>query len=677
VKPTAQPNVRRRFLFGLGGALVAVLLVVLVASAFGRGWIGSNESTTPKACSSAQTCIKHIVVIMQENRSFDNYFGTYPGANGIPMRDGVPTVCVPDPARGTCVKPVPDHSDYNAGGPHDALASKADVDRGKMDGFIKSVESAPASATNCGSTPDQACEQSVMGFHTASDIPNYWAYARDFVLQDRMFAAVASWSLPAHLFMVSEWSAVCAQHNKPFTCKNSLNQQDAVGQIDAQQQGGAEIDAWTDMTYLFHKNGVSWGYFVKTGLEADCGDHESDSCQPGEVSAKTPGIWNPLPNFDTVKTNHQLANVQSVDNFYKAAKNGTLPAVSWVVPSYGVSEHGPAPVSAGQSYVTNLINTIMRGPDWKSTAILLTWDDWGGYYDHVKPPKIDINGFGLRVPALVISPYAKHGFIDHQSMSLDSYNKFIEDVFLQHQRLDPRTDGRPDPRPDVREALPEVGNLMNDFDFNQPPRPPELLPVHPRSTLTNPAPFEPFIKATSPGNARAYITIIHPSTDAGSPISSFRITPILNGTTQPARTFANRPAKTVIYTVTGLTNGGSYTFAVQTINANPANASSAALSQSVTVGAPLRPTAFQAIPGRGTIALTWHLPINDNGAPLTGYLIQTVIGDRIIRSTNVGKAVHSETITNLTRGTTYTFTIAAINTRGPGEISTSKEVTPR
>src|SRR5205807_10552585 len=133
-----------------------------------------------------------------------------------------------------------------------------------------------------------------------------------------------------------------------------------------------------------------------------------------------------------------------------------------------------------QAYVTNVINTIMRGPDWSSTAIFLAWDDWGGLYDHLSPPNVDENGFGLRVPGLVISPYARRGFIDDQILSFDAYTKFIEDDFLGGQRLDPLTDGRPDPRPDVREAVLQVGDLRRAFNFSQRPRSPLLLPTHPR-----------------------------------------------------------------------------------------------------------------------------------------------------------------------------------------------------
>jgi phospholipase C len=195
------------------------------------------------------------------------------------------------------------------------------------------------------------------------------------------------------------------------------------------------------------------------------------------------GIWNPLPHFTDVHQDSQLGNIQSIANFYPQAQRGTLPAVSWVIPTDTVSEHPPNAVSTGQSYVTGLINSIMQGPDWSSTAIFLSWDDWGGFYDNVPPPSVDANGYGLRVPGIVISPYSRQGYIDHQTLSQDAYVKFIEDDFLGGQRLDPRNDGRPDPRPDVRESNPLLGDLTADFNFSQPPRPPDILPVCPATTL--------------------------------------------------------------------------------------------------------------------------------------------------------------------------------------------------
>jgi phospholipase C len=467
--------------------LAGAVVLATVAATVAAGSSGSVAATTSKAAATGIHKIRHVVVVMQENRSFDSYFGTYPGADGIPMKKGVPTVCVTDPQTSQCVQPYADHADVNGGGPHGAGAAVADINGGKMDGFIAAARRAPK---QCAVSTDPACAQSaepdVMAYHTKGDIPNYWAYAKQFVLQDHMFEPNASWSLPAHLFMVSEWSAQCTQHNDPSSCTNQLQTPGLPTDFRPRRARPQPppIYAWTDLTYLLHQNQVSWGYYVMTGTEPDCENDDAVACAPVQQSARTPGIWNPLPSFDTVANDGQLGNIQPVDNFYAAARHGDLPAVSWVVPSGAVSEHPPAPVSWGQSYVTGIVNAVMRSPDWKSTAIFVSWDDWGGFYDHVVPPTVDENGYGLRVPALVISPYAKRGYVDHQTLSFDAYVKFIEDDFLDGQRLDPKTDGRPDPRPTVREDVKILGNLAADFDFRQQPRAPVQLPLHPKTTLT-------------------------------------------------------------------------------------------------------------------------------------------------------------------------------------------------
>jgi phospholipase C len=424
--------------------------------------------------------IRHVVIIMQENRSFDSYFGTFPGADGIPARDGQFTVCMPDPRHGSCIKPYRETSDRNFGGPHNARAFVLDVDGGKMDGFARTAQNgglrqcADPDAPNCANSG-----RDTMGYHDGSDLANYWTYARDFVLQDRLFEPNASWSLPQHLFMVSEWSAICARRGDPMSCVNELDAPDDPPDFKrnnprAHRPGGPDY-AWTDLTYLLHENGVSWAYYVMAGTEPDCARNE-DACAPVKQNARTPGIWNPLPSFDTVRADGELGNVKDLRQFYDDAKNGRLPSVAWIAPSNKYSEHPPALVSAGQAYVTGLVNAIMRSPQWSSTAIFLSWDDWGGFYDHVVPPVVDENGYGLRVPGIVISPYARKGYVDHQVLSHDAYVKFIEDDFLGGARIDPRSDGRPDRRPGVRENASQLGDLRNDFDFTQSPRPPVILP---------------------------------------------------------------------------------------------------------------------------------------------------------------------------------------------------------
>jgi phospholipase C len=522
--------------------------------------------------------IRHVVMIVQENRSFDSYFGTYPGADGIPSVDGHFTVCLPDPATGGCDRPFHDPSLVNGGGPHGEDAVQADVDGGLMDGFVR--ESETVGGRGCGGFAGMCsplAPSDAMGYHDAREIPNYWAYAENFLLDDHMFQSDASWSLPAHLYEVSEWSARCSVPGDPSSCVNDdelggYQTSDIIGvgargrqaakrveqllrtarrrlrmcrfvRVTAPPSSGAPAPgsgapapgsgapapgssapapggsapigsttryrqavarcrrrvkdelakrratiarqvsttynyAWTDITYVLHQYGVSWGYFITPGGEPDC-EGGNANCSSSPFSVGTPDIWNPLPSFTDVRQDGQLGDIQDVSHFLSDARRGTLPEVSWIVPDQRHSDHPPANIANGQAYVTNLINTIMEGPDWDATAIFLVWDDWGGFYDHVLPPVADENGFGFRVPSLVISPYARRGFIDHQTLSFDAINKFIEDDFLDGQRLDPATDGRPDPRPDVREDNPQLGDFTADFDFNQAPLPPLILPLYP------------------------------------------------------------------------------------------------------------------------------------------------------------------------------------------------------
>ena len=428
--------------------------------------------------------IRHVVIIMQENRSFDSYFGTYPGADGIPGLAGNSGTlpCIPDPALQHCVQPYHNTTKSNLGGPHTHSDAIGDINGGKMDGFVAREELArtqyctlhvgSAYCSSASKRPD------VMGYHNKREIPNYWAYARNFVLQDHMFQSNSSWSLPAHLFLVSGWSARCTKKGDPMSCQPAVQAPGAPPGTSENPNGKPPDYAWTDLTWLLHRYHVGWGYYVAKGHEPDCTNSRM-FCAPVPQNSKTTGIVNPLPWFSDVHEDHQLSNLRPLTSFERAAKAGKLPAVSWVAPTQSVSEHPPALITKGQAYVTGLINMIMHGPDWKSTAIFLAWDDWGGFYDHVQPPTVDGQGYGLRVPALVISPYAKRGHVDHQVLSFDAYLKFIEDDFLHGQRLNPSTDGRPDSRPDVRENAQILGNLVKDFNFSQKPRRPLLLPIHP------------------------------------------------------------------------------------------------------------------------------------------------------------------------------------------------------
>ncbi len=429
-------------------------------------------------------------MITQENRSFDDYFGTYPGADGIPMKKGIASACVPM-SQASCVRPYHTRTDVDGGGPHSHAAALLDINGGKMNGFIAEARNGLTKCVHFLNRPSCAFEQprTVVGYHDQREIPNYWAYARHFVLQDHMFESILSWSLPEHLMAISEWAAHCKNHD-PMSCTN-----DNVAPKSLRIAQTKPIYAWTDLTYLMYHYGVSWRYYVDPGDQPDCTNDGDVACPSVKQRVRRPDIWNPLPRFDTVREDHQLRNIQPVDQFVQAARDGTLPDVSWVVPNQTDSEHPPARISDGQAYVTKLINAVMEGPDWSSTAIFLSWDDWGGFYDHVAPPRVDINGYGLRVPGLLISPYAYKGYIDHQLLSPDAYIAFIENRWMDGQRLDPATDGRPDPRPDVRENVAILGNVLNEFNFNQKPLPPLILRPRPHTDLVEPPGFPPPTKS--------------------------------------------------------------------------------------------------------------------------------------------------------------------------------------
>ena len=445
--------------------------------------------------------LDHLIFIVQENRSFDSYFGTFPGADGLPNTGpGGFQVCVPDPhANGICRRPYHDANVFDEGGPHNVKASRITVDHGQMDGSIKALYRIgnacrfnPARPGCKEAKPGPNGTPDVMGFHTAHEIPNYWAYARRYLLQDHMFAPSDSWTLPAHLSLVSAWSATCPDLTDPTSCRSDLknpghNAADGGRRFWIPADGKPRPYLWADITWLLHNAGVSWAYYVgdDTCIKPPCpklSDAHADLTNP---------IMNPLPGFKTVETTKQFGRVSPHSEFFDAAASGTLPSVSWVVPSFGDSEHPPDSISNGQAWVTKLVNAVMNGPEdqWLHTAIFVTWDDWGGFYDHVEPIMIDPDGYGIRVPAFLISPWARSGIIDDQTLSFDAYLKLIEDRFLNGQRLDPLSDGWPDSRPSVRENAAQLGDLSTEFDFFQDPIPPMLLEPFPDGAVRqqNPA----------------------------------------------------------------------------------------------------------------------------------------------------------------------------------------------
>jgi len=431
--------------------------------------------------------LKHLIFIVQENRSFDHYFGTYPGADGIPTQ----APCLPShwyPSQ--CFTPYPNHRDSNEGGPLLITYQTQDIDNGKMDGFVISREQqlgskcapqrgrAPRERSGTTMIDDEGfiqnvhCLVDVMGYHDGTDLPNYWAYAQNFVLQDHFHESAMSWSLVGHLELFSGWSAICKDLNPPNVDSCSTS----PGGLGWSPTAPSPY-LWTDITYLLWQHGVSWRVYLDGGLAG------KPQGQNGSA-----WIWDVLPGFETVNQDGQVANAEyDQTQFYSDAADGTLPQVTWLLPKYVDAEHPQASIKQGQSYVTGLIDAVMNGPDWESSAIFITYDDMGGFYDHQVPPfDFDSLGLGIRVPAMIVSPYAKKGYVDHQACSTDCYLKFIEDVFLKGERMS--ESGRPDPRPDYRDAQPAYGTLAADFDFSKAPRPPLVLSTHPMTLLRSEAP---------------------------------------------------------------------------------------------------------------------------------------------------------------------------------------------
>lgn len=411
--------------------LTAALALFLVADR------APTQTTPPPPAPPGLEKIQHFVFIMQENRSFDHYFGTYPGVEGTP-----PGVCISNPAGGPCIAPYHDANLVNQGGAHNWANALNCLDGGKMDGFLAGAVQSPGD---------------VMGWHDSRELSNYWSYAQLYVLQDRLFESITSYSLPAHLYMLAAQSGGYI----------------GTGQPQPQSYTFPEI------TNLLGSGKIDWKYYVNRGKTAGAADGGAANVDSDET---TYTFWNPLPAFPAVKNDPtQFSRLTNATQFYTDAQNGTLPQVSWVIPNSDLSEHPPGNIATGMSYVTGLINAVMNSPEWNSTAIFLAWDDWGGFYDHVVPPKLDQYGLGIRVPGIIISPYARQGYVDHKTYSFESWLKVIEERF----GVVPMT-GRDNTANDMTDA----------FDFTQQPRPPVILSssgslyppspqmiVHPAGTL--------------------------------------------------------------------------------------------------------------------------------------------------------------------------------------------------
>jgi phospholipase C len=398
----------------LGFALCTLILALTLSGTDAR-------AATPSEVNGPKTPVQHLIVEMQENHSFDNYFGTYPGADGIPAN-----VCMPvDPTvpnDTSCVKP------YHIGGSpisdldHSQATFLEQYNKGNMNGFVY------------GQARRNLDGSIAMGYYDGSDLSYYWNLADNFVLFDRFFSSDGNGSVENHMYWVA---------GVPGTTG-----------IDPGKGYGSSVPTIFDR---LQEKGISWKFYVQN-YDVNINYRTASQINGNRASQI---IWAPLTKFDRFLDNPALAShIVDLNQYYTDLENNTLPAVSYIVPS-GASEHPPGSIQSGEKFTKGLIQALLRSKSWNSSAFLITWDDWGGWYDHVKPPQVDAYGYGFRVPALLISPYARRGYIDNTQLDYTSILKFIEDNWS----LAPLA---------VRDA--SANSFVSALDFSQAPRAPFYLP---------------------------------------------------------------------------------------------------------------------------------------------------------------------------------------------------------
>ncbi len=379
--------------------------------------------TTPAAAQSGNgpnTPIQHFIVVMQQNHTFDNYFGTYPGANGIPKGVCLPTSLTKP--TGPCVAPFKITNQPISDLAHSNASFSAEYQNGKMNGFVDALNSANQDG------------RLSMGYYDGSDIPFYWNLADQYVLFDNYFTSAHTGSIANRLYWVS---------GQPGDKSNRI-----------------PPNGFNDITPIFDRlqaRGISWKFYIK-----DYNPKLNYRILP-QLDYLPPQIqWVPLLSMDRFLDDPKLSShIVDLSQYYTDLEKGTLPAVSYVL-LLGASEHPLSDLSLGERATRTMIYSLMQSSAWKSSAFLITYDDWGGWYDHVPPPQIDDRGLGFRVPTLLVSPYARMGYVDHTLLEHTSILKFIE----ENWSIPPLA---------PRDA--QAKNFTSAFDFSMPPRPPVLVPA--------------------------------------------------------------------------------------------------------------------------------------------------------------------------------------------------------
>jgi phospholipase C len=395
----------RRVAVSLAGLLTLALTITPAAA-----------STAPHQ---AQTPIKHFIYLMQGGRSFDNYFGTYPGAAGL-AASACQLRALGKPSAG-CVRPfVLDGSrPARLGATNTVLANQ--VDGGKMDGFVAAFEQEGRDGA------------ATMGYYDSKAVPFYWSAARSYVLFDEFFASTDSGIRDNRSYWVSAQTAPGRQLGIPA---GGYGKQPTI--FDELQSAG-----------------VSWKFYVE-------GYNPTQTYQTvSSVNPETQTTRVPLVDYWRFTHDPALAShIVGLDQYYRDLRDGTLPAVAYIASAAGDDERSAQSIPAGQRTVSTLVSTLMQSRYWDSSALLVSYDGSGGWYDGVPPPKFAGTTLGLRVPALLISAYAPKGLVNHTVLDYTSALKFIE----QNWQLPALT---------ARDAA--ASSISSAFNFQTGPRPPVLL----------------------------------------------------------------------------------------------------------------------------------------------------------------------------------------------------------
>ncbi|HEV2176293.1 MAG TPA: choice-of-anchor D domain-containing protein [Terriglobia bacterium] len=428
--------------------------------------------------------IKHFIFIIKENRSFDTMFGAFPipglqGATTAVLSTGqvVPMGAEPDVTRDIC---------------HEWQCSLLGIDNGKMDGFDQ-IQGFVAGGQNCSIAGDELC----FGQFNSTTLPNYFKYAQTFVVGDHMFTSQYGPSFPNHLYTVAAQSGGVVSEPRTQTqpvmgtagCADALPGA-IVDVLDANGNLTFQFPCFTFETLAdsLQSAGVSWTYY---GPFAN--------------------VFNPLIAINSIRNTSLWTNGVNIkldSTFAGDAAAGNLPSVSWLAPDSGYNDHPGWSECQSENWTVNQLNALMSGPDWSSSAVVIVWDDFGGFYDHIAPPIADEYGLGIRSPLLIISPYAKPAYVSHTTYEFSSFLKLVEERFGL-------------PALTARDA--QANDMLDSFNFNQTPLPP--LTLIPRtcspagSTLLNFTPTE--VSKPSPVLS---VNMINYSTVNNLTISSVAIT---------------------------------------------------------------------------------------------------------------------------------------------------------